>query len=353
MADEDKESKTEEPSHKRLEDARKKGDVPNSREVTNFAAIGLALAAFATLAPTAAQQLTTALAQVFAQTHAIPTDPEGLRGFLFALLGQTALVLAPALLLLVLAPVLSGLVQRTIIATAANLAFKLERISPIAGFKRIFSVRSLVEFGKGLLKIGIVGGTGFSVLYRDFEDAEVVADMTLHDVLRLLHAETLKVIGAMAAVVLAIAGFDYFYQRLSYMKRMRMSREELKEEFKQTEGHPEIKSRIRRVQMSIAKRRMMQKVPTADVVITNPTHFAVALSYSAQQGGAPVVVAKGADAVAARIREIAGKHNVPIVRQPPLARALHELPLDAEIPPELYRAVADVIAYVMSLKEAR
>jgi flagellar biosynthetic protein FlhB len=224
----------------------------------------------------------------------------------------------------------------------------------MAGAKRLFSSRSLVEFAKGLLKLGIVGGVSWYLMRPEFDRLERFTGFDVMQMLAVLNDLSLRLMGAVLAVMTAIAGLDFFYQKFQLMKSLRMSREDMREEYKQQEGDPMIKGRLKQLRLERARRRMMAEVPKADVVITNPTHFAVALRYDQTAMAAPRVVAKGADLVAKRIRELAEEAKVPIVENPPLARALFAtVELDQEVPPEHYKAVAKVISYVMALRGRR
>jgi flagellar biosynthetic protein FlhB len=256
----------------------------------------------------------------------------------------------PAALLFVGAALASGLVQHGWIWSAAPLAPKLERVSPIAGAKRMFSLRSLVEFGKGLLKIVLVGAAAVVLLWPAAPRVLAAIGLDAGPLLALLHTLALRLLLGIAALTALIAALDSLYQRFERHRQLRMSRRDLQDEFKQTEGDPLLKARLKSLRMERARRRMMAEVPKATVVVTNPTHVAVALRYDATMA-APRLVAKGMGALAERIRAIAHDHRVPIVRNPPLARALHgAVELDAEVPPAHYRAVAEVIGYVLRLR---
>jgi flagellar biosynthetic protein FlhB len=208
-----------------------------------------------------------------------------------------------------------------------------------------------MEFVKGSAKIAIVGAMAYYLLRPEFDGLERFFGFDMVALLAVLKTLTIRLIAGVLAVLAAVAALDVFYQRMSRLRRLRMSREELRDEYKESEGDPLVKGRLRQLRMERARRRMMQEVPKADVVITNPTHFAVALRYDQTAMGAPKLVAKGADLVARRIRELAEEHKVPIVSNPPLARALYAgVEIDQEVPPEHYKAVAEIIGYVMRLR---
>jgi flagellar biosynthesis protein FlhB len=243
-----------------------------------------------------------------------------------------------------------NIIQHWLIWTYATLAPKLSRISPAAGLKRIFSKQSLANLGKGLIKLILIGGVLTVLMWPERERLEALTRSDLSGLLPLSLSLTLKLLGSVVAMLAIVAAADYLFQYRQWHERQKMSVRELKEEFKQTEGDPAIKGKMKQVRQLRMRRRMIAAVPKAAVVITNPTHFAVALEYERGMD-APVCVAKGVDALALKIREVADKHSVPIVENPPLARALHAtVEIDQQIPPEHYKAVAEVIGYVMRLR---
>jgi flagellar biosynthetic protein FlhB len=291
-----------------------------------------------------------ALRGFLANAHAVPMDGPGLMGVtLKAVLAVAAAVALPFALLVVFG-LAGGLVQHRLLFTVEPLTPQLSRISPVSGFKRVFGKEALVQFVKGLVKLGVVGFAMWMVLWPDRHRLEAFAGT---DVLALLPAtreEALKLMGGVLAIYAFLAGGDFLYQRFTWFNRQRMTREELKKEYKETEGNPEVKAKLRQLRARAAKQRMMTKVPQATVVVMNPTHYAVALRYEAGMA-APVCVAKGLDALALRIRAVAEENSVPVVENPPLARALYKaVDLDQEIPVEHYKAVAEVIGYVMRFR---
>jgi flagellar biosynthetic protein FlhB len=244
------------------------------------------------------------------------------------------------------------LIQHRLVWSAEALKPKLSKISPAAGLKRLFSKQALANFIKGLLKLALIGGIMAALLWPARHVLETLVAVDPAAVMPLAQSLSLDMLGVVVAVLALIAAADYLFQYRQWFERQKMSVRELKEEFKQTEGDPMIKGKIRAIRQARMKKRMMAAVPTASVVITNPTHFAVALQYERGMN-APICVAKGADTVALKIREVAGEHGVPIVENPPLARALHAtVEVDQEIPAEHYQAVAEVIGYVMRLNRA-
>jgi flagellar biosynthetic protein FlhB len=344
-------SKTEDPSQKKLEDAHKKGDVAKSQEVvTWFMLLGSAVI-FAMLAPSTAASLMGPLKVVMANADQFELGGSGFsvffNGLAWALLGT---VMVP-LVILSSCAVAANLIQHRPLVSAEPITPKFSKISPFAGAKRLFSSESLVNFGKGIFKITVVGIVLFFVVWpeRDRLDTMMTADPLI--MLADFQEIGLKIFGATLAIVTIIALADYIYVRQKWWKRQMMTVQETRDEYKQMEGDPKIKGRIRQLRHERSRKRMMAAVPDATVVITNPTHFAVALKYDRAMG-APQCVAKGADAVAFRIRELAKEHDVPIVENPPLARALFaSVEVDETIPNEHFKAVAEVIGFVMRLKK--
>ena len=352
MAEEqDQSQKTEEPTSKRLQEARKKGDVATSREVQNWFMLFAATVMLVFLAPGMAAAIARTLRQFLAAPHAYEVEPDTLRMVFVETVGGIGSILALPALLLIAAALAASLVQHGFLFAPERLKPDLKKISPIAGMKRLFSLRSVAEFLKGLLKIAIVGTVAVLLMLPVISELPSVPGKSVADNLGMIHALAVRMLAGVVAVLALIAGLDFMYQRFEHSKKLRMTKQEVKDEYKQTEGDPHVKARLRAIRIERARQRMMQAVPEADVVITNPTHYAVAIKYDVEEMPAPKVVAKGVDQVAERIRAVAEEHGVPIVENPPLARALHAaVDLDEEIPAEHYRAVAEVIAYVMRLK---
>ena len=354
MADtEDQAQKTEEPTQKKLDDARKKGQVASSREVNTWFML-LAGTMMVMLAPMAMDDLGTILGRFLSQSHALPVDGPAILHLGAATMVELAAVMAPVFAMTIIAAIASGFVQHGFLLSTDKLQPKLENISLLKGLKRMFSLKSIVEFIKGILKMAIVGAVAFALIEPEIERITSAIYMAPSDILHLLWTLALRMIAGVCAVVSLIAGIDFLYQRFEFHKSMRMSKQDIKDEMKQTEGDPIIKSRLRQLRIERSRKRMMAAVPEADVVITNPTHYAVALKYTSGEMAAPVVVAKGVDNLALRIREVAKDNDVPIVENPLLAQALHGgVEIDQAIPESYYRAVAEVIGYVWRLKGKR
>jgi flagellar biosynthetic protein FlhB len=349
--DADPESKTEDPSGKRLEDAAEKGNVAKSMEISYWFTFLAASIALWMLADSLSTRVVDSTRKFLAQPHLIPIDPSHLTRVGVELMISLGLALGPVIGLFVIASVAASLLQNPFRASLERIKPSFDKLSPIAGFKRMFAVQSLVEFGKNLIKVAGIGGILLAILIPEMDELEVLIDLDLHVILPLCLKIVAKLVGALIGIMFVVAVADYLYQRFNFMKQLRMTKQEVKEEYKEIEGDPMIKARLRQLRMQRARQRMMTAVPQASVVVTNPTHYAVALKYEQGQSEAPIVVAKGTDLIALRIRELATKHEVPIVENPPLARALYKVDLEQEIPVEHFRAVAEVISYIMKLKD--
>ncbi len=353
MAGEDDDSqKTEDPTSKRLSDARDKGQVPRSQEVSHwFMMLALALVV-GIFSPSLMSDIGALLRPFLEQPHMIVLDNGGMRDVLTATALGILKAAAIPLAIILVAGLAAGTIQNGIIVTTEQIQPKLSNIGFKRGFKKMFSSRSLADFLKGILKLGIVGTVVWLIVWPDRNDVLVIPTMEVQDVLELVRAEAAKVIIGVLAVMTVIALADVMYQRFMHHKELRMTKQQIKDEHKQSEGDPLIKSRLRQIRVERARKRMMAAVPEADVVITNPTHYAVALKYDQRTMEAPRVVAKGVDNVALRIRAVAEENDVAVVENPPVARALHaSVEIDQEIPPEHYKAVAEIIGYVMRLKK--
>lgn len=283
----------------------------------------------------------------------VAVDSGGLRRLFVAALQAVAVAVAAPLVLMMVAAIAGHLIQHPLFFSGEQMKPKLEKISPLAGLKRLFSPEALMNFVKGLLKIGLVGTIMMTVLWPERDRLEALVTIDIAKLLSVTQALSMNMIGSMLAVMFLVAAGDYLWSRHRWMQKHRMSIQEIKEEHKQSEGDPAIKAKIRQIRIERSRKRMMAAVPTATVVVTNPTHYAVALKYETGMQ-APVCVAKGTDAVALRIREVARDAKVTIVENPPLARALYAtVDLDEVIPEQHYRAVAEIIGYVMGLSRNR
>lgn len=347
----DDSEKTEEPTQKKVDDAREKGQVASSKEVNHWVMFLAAAVFILGLAPGVARDVTDAVSGFFVHAHAIEVTPQGLGPLLGNLAGKIGLAVAPLAALLIVAALFAGFSQNGILFSTESIKPSLDKISPLAGLKRMFSLKSLAEFAKGILKLVIVGSIAFAVVSPDLTTVETLTGIAAGDLMLRIRDLSGALILAVLSVMTAIAAADFLYQKWEHTKKLRMSRQDMKDEYKQTEGDPIVKQRLRQIRADRSRKRMIAEVPNADVVVTNPTHYSIALKYDQSQMGAPQVVAKGVDAAAKRIREVAKENNVPIVENPPLARALYaSVNIDDEIPEEHFRAVAEVINYVWKLK---
>lgn len=354
MAEESDQEKTESPSPQRLEKAREDGQVPQSRELSTFVLLMAGGAALWVMAGHLGQTMSGIMRGGLQFEPAIARDPAHVMAQLSRQFFEAALALSPFFLLLLIAIFAAPLLLRGWLFSPKALAPKFSRLDPLAGMKRILSHQGLVELLKAIAKAGLLGAVAVWIIRSNFEailglGSEAPASAIRH-MGDLIGKVFLLISGAMIFIVL----LDVPYQLWSHYNKLKMSKEELRKEAKESEGDPYIKARIRAQQREMARRRMMAEIPTADVVVTNPTHYAVALRYEEGKAGAPRVVAKGADAVAQRIRELAAEHHVPLLEAPPLARALfRHTEIGDEIPATLYAAVAEVLAYVFQLRRYR
>ncbi len=350
---EDEDSKTEEPSQKKLDEAINRGDVVKSQELSTFFVLSAATIFVAFLSTGLTRELGKSLAAFIDHADTMSIDRRGLTEIFLHLGWTMGKVLALPALLFVVAGIAGNAIQHRLLWTFEPLAPKFNRISPLAGFKRIFSLDAAVTGLKGIVKIAVVGAAIWVALSPEIVHLQGVVATDGLGLLSVIQSAAVKMMAAVLIVMAFVAGADYIFQYRRWMKRLRMSREELKEEFKQSEGNPEIKAKIRQMRQARSRKRMMAAVPKATVVVTNPTHYAVALRYESGMR-APQVVAKGMDDLALKIREVAKENEVPIVENPPLARALHaQVEVDKEIPEEHYKAVAEVVGFVMRLREKR
>lgn len=348
--DQDKSQKTEDPTSKRLEEAHEKGQLAKSQEVGHWFVLSGAALVVALFAGGLARDLSAAMIPFLQQPHRMPTDFGALQQAFGAVGLELLKAGAAPLALLAFAAAIGHLVQTRPVVAWEKLKPDWSRISPMAGLGRIFGLEGALTLVKSLVKIVLVGGAALLAVWPELRRLELLITYDLLDLLALLGRVTLLLAGGALAMLAALAIADLFYQKWDFIRNQRMSKQEVKDESRQSEGDPHVKARIRQIRVERSKKRMMAAVPTASVVVTNPTHYAVALKYDPGMA-APRLVAKGLDLVALKIREIANEHGVPIVENPPLARALHRaVELDREISPEFYKAVAEIIGYVMRLK---
>jgi len=350
--DQDPDSKTEDPSQKRLADAREKGQVPKSQEFNHVFMLAAILASVMLILPFSFSRIVAGIVPFIERPHSFLMDHGNLGTILFALSMEIGIALVMPFVLFMIAALLASIIQvGWMFTTEKVFKFEIQRFDPVTNLKQKFSLSNLVEFLKSLGKIAVVGIVVTILLLPLWNTAEHFIQTPIEVVVKETQELAALFIFAVLMVVLVIAIADYAYQRFEFMKKMRMTKQEVKDEFKQTEGDPLVKGKIRQLRYERARSRMMAAVPQADVVVTNPTHYSVALKYDPQSMAAPMVLAKGVDAVALRIREVAKEHDIPVIANPPLARALYATAeLNKEVPVEHFKAVAQVISYVFKLK---
>ena len=348
--DNDDSQQTEQPTQKRLEQAREAGDVVKSTEVSAFVVLAGATLAIAMFGRSLAVGIAGILTQFIQEPEQMAVDGAGLTSLMRGVLLHLAIVLAPFMGVMLTAAVAGHVLQSKPTFNLEKLRPSFSKLSFLSGFSRLFGVEGWITLLKGLIKLAIVGMAIWTQLWPERGMLEGILTQSPQAVMADMSHLLFKVLIAALSALLVIAALDYFIQYTRFMKRNMMSRHEIKEEFRQNEGDPIIKAKVRQIRQERARKRMMAAVPEATVVITNPTHFAVALKYESGKTAAPVCVAKGVDALALRIRAVAEEHEVPVIENPPLARALYAtVELDEAIPAEHYKAVAQVIGYVMRL----
>jgi len=351
--------KTEKPTAKRYQDAREKGQVAKSADFNGAVALMAAAWGMSYAGPYAVStlygQMKYTFGNLLSSSLALkPLSTDNFNSLMSSTIQSAVWLMLPLLGVVAVAGVLSNLVQVRPLFSIQAIFPKLDKINPLSGFKRFWSTRSLVEVGKALLKMAIIGNTGYLIINNHLQEL-----MTLGAVeVPVAWMTIIKVVGEIAqwsCILFLVAGFiDWRYQAWEFEKQLRMSRQDIKDERRNSDGDPMMKGRIRQMGVKMAKTRQLALVPTADVVITNPTHYAIALKYDPDIAPAPVVVAKGKDLFAQKIKEVAREHNVPMVENKPLARSLYPIvELEAMIPPELFVAVAEVLAYVFSTNKGR
>jgi flagellar biosynthetic protein FlhB len=343
-------SRTEEPTPRKLEQAREKGDVAKTPDLASLASLAAVASVIAASGGLFSRNLADALIPFLARPDAM--DLEG--GGAVSVARHAILAAAPILAVVMFAAAAAGvagnLVQTGLLFTPSKLQPDFSKISPMAGFKRIFSLDGLVHWAKSLAKVAATGAIAWYVLKPHLGELENLAGLEPSAMLPFLADILRRLVFSVLALLLVVAGADWLWQRQRFMARMRMTKEEVKEDFKQSEGDPHVKAKQRQKRAEAARRRMMQAVPKATVVIMNPTHYAVALKYEQGEDAAPVCVAKGLDSLALKIRAVAEEANVPVVEDPPLARALYAaVEIDEMIPAAHYEAVAKIIGFILGV----
>jgi flagellar biosynthetic protein FlhB len=348
-----KEDKTEDATEQRIRKAQEKGDFPISKDLTTTVMLVGSMVSLFLVFPFLSKGLTLKLRGILEQAHLFyfhENNPSILSWILLSDIMPDFLIM---MIVFIICAVAATYIQTRLTLNTSALEPKLEKISIIKGFKRLFSAKSLVELIKSLIKLIIIATLIYVLLKDELKQMPEISSQPVIASLYLFWKLSFKLFMVALVFQTGIAGADYMYQRYEYFKRLKMTKQELKEEYKDTEGDPHIKSRRRQIHRNTAKGRMLEKVQDATVVITNPTHYAVALKYKPLENKAPIVIAKGKDRIALTIRELALKHWIHIIENPPLARSLYKIPLNKEIPPDFYKAVAEIIKYVFKKKNQR
>jgi flagellar biosynthetic protein FlhB len=342
--------KTESPSAKRRDDFRKKGQIAQSKEVQTASLFTIILLFWIFYLPTFWNGLTELIFFIWQTSGSYEITPASILTLATFLLQKLGLLIAPLFLLVVLIGFFSSVFQFGWLLTGKPLTPDFSKLNPISGMARFFSKKSFIEVVKSLLKVFLVGWFAYSTVLDNFAEALILVDTPVGTTISYLGRISIIIMAKVCAVLILIAFLDFLFVKWEMEEKMKMTKQEVKEEFKESEGDPHIKAQIRSIQQEMARKRMMAEVPQADVIVTNPTHISVAIRYDAKQMAAPVIIAKGADLVAMKIREIARSHEIPIIENPPVARLLHKLDLGEHIPEDLFKVVAEILAHVYSLK---
>jgi flagellar biosynthetic protein FlhB len=343
--------KTEEPSAKKLREARENGQVAQSREINTWVILFTAMILLSWVGMHVGETLSLNLKQFIARPESFVMDKAGIANILVNMTKDFLSTMGPPLFIFFIGAGAASFIQIGPMFSAHSMVPNLDKINPMKGAARVFGSRAWIEFIKALVKMILVSAVGTIILIPIFSKAPALIGIDTSAMLEDLQNETHRLLIGVLSILAVFAGLDYGVQRFQLMKQLRMSKQELKDEYKQSEGDPHIKARLRELRMKRARKRMMANVPRASVIITNPTHYAIALEYNQEKSSAPIVTAKGVDRIALRIREVAKENDVPIVENRPLARAMYDnAELDEEIPEEHYKAVAQIISYVYSLK---
>lgn len=345
------EEKTEEPTQQRMDDFRKEGQVAQSKELTSLLVLLGTLGVMYGMGPSLASDFMEFMRRMFAEsaTGDLTSNKAGL--LLSLCLGQAARLILPIAAAGFAAGVIGSVAQFGFLFTWTPLEPDIDRLNPINGFQRVFSMSSVVEGFKSVIKLVAVVSVTYMILRTQLFSSSSMAEMDSGAFMAYMSSSAFRLVGGVCIGLFVVAALDFAYQKYRYRQGLMMSKQEVKQEHKQREGDPLLKARVRSIQRELARKRMMQDVPKADVIVTNPTHIAVALKYDGEKMAAPRVVAKGADLVAQRIKEVARKNGIPLVENVPLARALHKsVKVGGSVPRSLYQAVAEVLAYVYRLK---
>jgi len=351
MAEKSFEDKTEKATPKKREEARKKGEVAKSRELPSVAVLLAGLITITIFGSYMYTHIQIIMRGSFSLPILNDLNIPDFMVFAQKMITLFILTISPLLAAIFITAILSNIMQVGFMLSGELIKPKLSKLDPIKGLGRLFSKQSFMELFKSLLKLAIVGGVAYLTVRAEMKNVHLLGDMEFNAIIAYIFLTIFKIFIRCTLAMIFLVAIDYTFQKWEFEKKLKMSKKEVKDEFKRTEGDPLIKSRIRSIQMQMARKRMMQEVPKADVVITNPTNLAVALKYDSSVMGAPKLLAKGAGKIAKRIRELAEEHDIPVVENKELARSLYSLvEIGQEIPPTLYEAVAEILAYIYRLK---
>ncbi|MBU0481467.1 MAG: flagellar biosynthesis protein FlhB [Proteobacteria bacterium] len=343
--------KTEQATPRRIADARKKGDVAKSAEVPSAAVLLAALFTLYLTGDYMLQRMMLLLTHYLGNLAQIEIVAVNMQQMTLDSLTGSAFILAPLMMAIFITAIIANFAQFGLLFAPDRITPKFSKVNPIQGFSNLFSKQTLAQTIKSVLKVLLIGYVAYYEVMKALPGILPLMDEGPYQILAFMARIAFWIFLKCALVIAALAAADYAFQRWQFMEKMKMTKQEIKDEAKQTEGDPHVKGRIRSIQMEMARRRMMEEVPNADVIITNPTHLAIALRYNAEAMNAPIVIAKGAGIIAERIKEVALEHHIPIMEDKPLARALYKnVKLDSPIPENLFQAVAEVLAYVYGLK---
>ncbi|MBW2186079.1 MAG: flagellar biosynthesis protein FlhB [Desulfuromonadales bacterium C00003068] len=353
MAEESGSERTEEASSKRRDDFRKKGQVAQSKEINTAALMAVSILLWYFYGPRFWSNLSWQVEHIWSQAGQYEVTPQSMVQILRFVLKNGILLLAPIFLMVLVIGFCASFFQIGWLFTTQPLMPDFSKLDPIKGAARFVSKKSFVELIKSLAKVILVGYVAYKTLFNEFENALYLVQMDTLETLNYVGRVALVVLFKSCGIMLLLALIDFIFVRYEMEEKMKMTKQEQKEEHKESEGDPQLKARIRQMQQEMARNRMMSEVPKADVVITNPTHLSIAIHYEQGKTDAPIVVAKGADHLAMKIREIARENNVPLVENVPVARALYKVDIGAVVPEQMFKAVAEILAYVYSLKRRR
>ncbi|WP_102346930.1 flagellar biosynthesis protein FlhB [Bacillus sp. Marseille-P3661] len=343
--------KTEKATPKKRQDARKKGQVAKSQDVSSAIMLFFVFLLLMFIGTMMKDEMLALLTHTLQEYMLWDFTEENIEKMFLEYTFQAAYFVAPIMLTVFIAGLAANYMQFGFLFSSETIQFKLEKINPIQGAKRIFSIRAIVEMFKSILKILIVGTGAFAILWINFDGVLLLSQQGVGASLAFLGKITVQMGITVSILLIILSIFDYAYQKFEHEKNLRMSKQDIKDEYKNMEGDPKIKSKIKEKQRQMAMQRMMQEVPKADVVITNPTHYAIALKYDETKSDAPIVVAKGVDYIALKIKQVAKNNDVIMVENRPLARALYaQAELGDRIPEQFFKAVAEILAYVYRLK---